>query len=104
MYKFTCQNDSGITYIGETKRHLITRVGEHLSLSKGYQSSEVKSHVKNCPNCVLNASFDSFSIVKKCFNNFDACIHEALLVRRHNPVLNRQLFTGGSSHTLKVFG
>ena len=37
-------------------------------------------------------------------NNFDACIHEALIVRRHNPVLNRQLFTGGSSFTLKDFG
>ena len=95
VYKFTCQNDSGITYIGETKRHLITRVGEHLSLSKVYQNSEVESHAHNCPNCVLNASFDSFSIVKKCFNNFDASIHEALLARRRNPALNRQLFTGG---------
>ena len=104
MYKFTCQNDSGITYIGETKRHLITRVGEHLSLSKEYQNSEVKSHVKKCPNCVLNAGSYSFSVVKKCSNNFDACIHEALLVRRQNPVLNRQLFTGGSSYTPKVFG
>ena len=75
-----CQNDSGITYIRETKRYLITRVGEKLSLCKVYQNSEVKSHDKNCPNCLLNASFDSFSIVKKCFNSFDACIHEALLV------------------------
>ena len=93
-----------MSQIGDGEILMITRVGEHLSLSKGYQSSEVKSHVKNCPNCVLNASFDSFSIVKKCFNNFDACIHEALLIRRQNPVLNRQLFSGGLSYILKIFG
>ena len=70
VYEFTCQNDSRITYIGETKRHLMTRLGEHLSLSKDYQNSIVKSHVKKCPKCVLNTRFDSFSIVKKFFKNF----------------------------------
>ena len=88
VYKFTGQNDSGIPYIGETKRHLMTRVGEHLSLSKDYRNYEVKNHVKKCPNCVLNARSDFFSVVKKYSNNFYTSIHEVLLVRRQNPVLS----------------
>ena len=50
VYKFTCQSDSELIYIGETKRHLSTHVREHLSLSNSYQNSEVKNHIKNS-NC-----------------------------------------------------
>ena len=103
VYKFTCQNDSELTYIGETKRHLSTRVKEHLSLNNPYQNSEVKSHIKNCSQCISLASFNSFQIIKKCSDNFNSIINEALLIRRHNPQLNKQMFTKGTSFTLKVF-
>ena len=32
MYKCTCQRDAGISYLGKTKRHLTTRIEEHLDL------------------------------------------------------------------------
>ena len=32
IYKFSCQNDSELSYIGETKRHLVIRAEEHLDL------------------------------------------------------------------------
>ena len=70
VYKFTCQNDSELTYIGETKRHLSTRAKEHLSLSNPYQNSEVKSHVKNCSQCISSASFNSFQVIKKYSDSF----------------------------------
>ena len=103
VYKFTCQNDSGVSYIGETKRHLITRMKEHLSLKNSYQNSEVKSHIKNCVHCHDHVKFDSFRVIKRCHNSFNLLIHEALLIRRHNPSLNKQLFSKGSLFTLKIF-
>ena len=102
VYKFTCQNDSGISYIGETKRHFMTRVKEHLDINKTTKS-EVKTHIKSCLYCREHAKCDSFQVIKKCQNNFNALVHEALLIRRHNPKLNKQLFQKGSLFTLKIF-
>ena len=33
VYKFTCRHDAETFYIGKTKRHFITRVEEHTSLT-----------------------------------------------------------------------
>ena len=35
-------------------------------------------------------------IIKKCNSKFEAKIHEALLIKKHNLGLNRQLFANGS--------
>ena len=64
VYKFTCQNYFELTYIGETKRHLLTRVKEHLSLSNSYQNSEVKTHIENCSQCISMAVLIHFKLLR----------------------------------------
>ena len=103
VYEFSCQRDAGITYIGETKRNLITRVGEHLSV-QGSNKTEIKTHIPKCRQCSgSDLNCESFKILKRCSNSFDVVIQEALLIKRFNPKLNKQLFNNGSGYTLKVF-
>ena len=104
MYEYACQRDAGITYIGETKRHLITRASEHLSGQNTSHKSEIKSHIGNCIKCKGSSiNLESFKVLKRCRNSFDVVIHEALLIKRLSPKLNKQLFNAGSLYTLKVF-
>ena len=63
VYKFTSLCDTNVTYIGKTKRHLITRCLEHLELDKPEQS-EIKKHLKKCQICKVS-NIDSFEILKK---------------------------------------
>ena len=90
VYTFTCQNYSGISYIGETKRHFMTRVKENLEINKTTKS-EVKTLIKSCFYSREHAKFDSFQVI----------IH--LFMRRHNPKLNKKLFQKGNLFTLKIF-
>ena len=46
---------------------------------------------------------DSFKIIRKCRSEYDTKIHEALLIKKHSPALNRQLYANGSSFLLQVF-
>ena len=48
-------------------------------------------------------SIDNFKIIKKCSSNFNSMIHEALLIRKLSPSLNKQIFTNGQLYTLKIF-
>ena len=42
--------------------------------------------------------------MRKCRNDYYDCqINEALLIRKHKPKLNKQLFNSGASYLLKVF-
>ena len=105
VYQFSCLQDAGTTYIGQTKRHMLTRVNEHLSLHKpNSQQSEIKTHIYGCPTChnkFLN--FENFKIVKKCRTSYEARIIEALKIKKLRPKLNKQLVTKGVSYLLKVF-
>ena len=90
--------------MGYSKRHLVTRVDEHLSLPTGSSDSEVKSHIYKCPTCHKNfLSVDNFKVLKKWKNSFETVIHEALTIKKLRPKLNKQLVTGGASYLLKVF-
>ena len=102
VYKFTCQDDLGVSYIGDTKRHFITRMKEHLDLKKS-SKSEVKTHISSCNHCRRNVTYDSFEVIKKCQNNFSTLIHEALIIRHKDPSLNKHLYQKGSSFTFKIF-
>ena len=103
-HKFTCQRDADVSYIGVTKRHLITRVKEHLALNNFTSKSQVKSHLRyKCDECKMNSSLDSFKVLKRCRTHFDVLIHEALLVRLYNPQLKKQLFNNGCLFTLRIF-
>ena len=83
-----------------TTRHIDTRVKEHLH-SKNTQSA-LHDHIKDCKTC-LETEYDlnNFQILRQC--KYETKIQEALLIKKHNPKLNAQLYGGGSSILLNVF-
>ena len=104
VYRFSCLRDADMTYIGMSARHLITRAKEHLALNSVSRKSAVKDHILNCENCLnLDHVLSPFSIIKKCNSEYDTKIHEALLIKKYKPKLNRQLHANGSSFLLKIF-
>ena len=93
VYKFTC-NGCNATYIGETSRHLCTRVQEH-SRNKGL--SNIIEHRKICKGLT---NLKDFKILHKNFNNYwERVLCEALVIRSQSPSINIQSTTG----LLKVF-
>ena len=103
VYKFTCSCDTNLTYIGMSSRHLSTRVREHLNLNSK-QKSSIKDHIAACNFCSkTKIGIDSFKIIRKCRSDYDTKIHEALLIKKHSPGLNRQLYASGASFLLQVF-
>ena len=98
VYKFICSCDSNLTYIGKSTRHLSTRVGEHLNLSS--QRENIFSYTV-CSN--VRHDVNSFEVLKQCKSDFQAKIHEALLIKKHRPSLNKQLYAHGSSFLLNVY-
>ena len=105
VYQFNCLRDAGRSYIGQTKRHLLTRVNEHLSLDKprGHKS-EVKSHIYKCTSCHKQfLSIQNFKVLRKCKTSYETRIHEALKIKKLRPKLNKQLMRNGVSYLLKVF-
>ena len=82
----------------------MTRVSEHVELHKEDPKSEIKSHIYNCAAChSCFLGVDNFEILKRCRNNYDTKICEALRIKQFKPKLNKQLLTKGSSYFLKVF-
>ena len=46
-----------------------------------------------------------FSVIKKCSSDYDCKIHEALLIKKHQPKLNKQLYENiHASHNGKHIG
>ena len=96
VYKFSCSEHQNISYIGKTKRHLVTRVKEHKSV---HSKSAVFNHIATC-NCKVSS--DNFNVIYKCNDNFSLGIAEALLINQHKPILNRTLANNGASIFLKL--
>ena len=103
VYKFMCSCDTNNTYIGMSSRHLSTRVREHLNFNSLTKSS-IKDHIMSCQICSnYRHNLNSFTILRKCRSEFHTKIHEALLIKKHKPTLNRQLYAAGSSFLLQIF-
>ena len=102
VYKFTCLCDTNLTYIGKTKRHLAVRSLEHLEFKSENPKSEVKVHLKSCQTC-QNCNSDNFEVLKKCKNDHENKICEAMFIKSENPKLNKNLFNKGSFVTLKIY-
>ena len=92
-----------LTYYGMSTRHLITRVREHLDFNS-IQRSAIKDHILSCDICLdVQHGIKSFTVIKKCQSKFHTKIHEALLIKKDTPKLNRQLYAKGASFLLQVF-
>ena len=103
IYKFTCSRDVNVTYIGTSARHLNIRAGEHLNVSRSGKSA-IKEHIRKCSLCKTQPNnMKEFKIIRKCQTTNEAKIHEALVIKRSNPGLNKQLYANGASFLLNVF-
>ena len=99
MYQFTCQGDQEIQYIGYTKRSLRERFLEHKK-----QDSAIRDHAANCQYCCKKGLLiEDFKIIKQCRTKTEAMINEAILIKKRNPSLNKQLIKSGPVHSLIIF-
>ena len=108
VYKYTCQCDTGVSYIGETKRHIIERADEHISSINKFPYTAVGDHIGKCLPCQNALSdgrnnYERFEILEKCRSKLECEVREAFQIMANKPSLNRQLMTGGAAHTLRVF-
>ena len=99
VYEYKWLYDESLQYIGFPSRSLIERVKEHL---KG--KTAVSDNVSNCNVCKIERiTVKNFGILKECRNKFETLISEAILIKRYNPILNKQLTKPGITHTLRMF-
>ena len=90
--------------MGISSRHLGTRAREHLNLADINTKSAIKDHLNDCDKCSSTKhSVESFKIFKKCVTEYDTKIQEALLIKKLNPKLNKQLYAKGASFLLSIF-
>ena len=87
VYKFTCAGCNAC-YIGETSRHLSTRVREHLSRDR---NSHIFQHLQQSQACRCLADKTCFSIVDCAPNKLQLLLKEAMHIKWENPTLNKQL-------------
>ena len=97
VYHFKCLRDVNLSYIGKTKRHLVTRAKEHAS-----GESAISEHLLTCDTCNNNFDVDRFRVLDNGKNDFECLIKEALLIKKFRPKLNNHTFIG-KSFQLRVF-
>ena len=82
VYLFMCRCCSA-SYVGQTTRHLHTRISEHLGIppftgkrTSNYAKSSVLSH-----SCASGhkVDFDNFKILSSCSDSYELMIHESRL-------------------------
>ena len=102
VYKFECTMDSEVTYIGMTTRQACKRFKEHFDPKK---TSAIQEHVANCkPCCGSKNYFDLFKILTQCNSEKETEVTEAMLIRKYQPILNKQLgVSNGASFVINVF-
>ena len=98
VYQYTCSCDVNNSYIGKTKRHLITRVTEHRA-----DKSAIGQHLSRCSSCRNSFGIDQFKIISNGRTDVECKIKEALNIKNSNPTLNQNLFQHGSSFLINVF-
>ena len=103
-YLDSCRREADLIYIGKSAMHLVNRVKEHSALNSTTRKSAVKKHILDCNNCVKSGDIlKPFLILRKCTSDYDTKNHEALLIKKYKPRLNRQLHGNGSSLLFKIF-
>ena len=96
VYKFTCSCDMILTCYGMSTRHLITRSREHSEFNS-IQRSAIKDNILSCDICSdVQHGLKLFTVIKICQSKFHTKIHEALLIKKDTPKLNRQLYAKGA--------
>ena len=102
VYSFKCRCCSA-SYVGQSTRHLHTRISEHLGISpitgKPSSSPAMSSIFSHINSSGHSASFDDFKIISSSSDSYELMIHESLLISKLKPSLNVQ----GCSIPLNLF-
>ena len=86
VYMYVCPN-CGIRYIGETTKHLPTRIDEHQSTA----SSNIYQHLIKNNECKSKYSKECFKIIDSAKTKFSLKLKEAMHIKWKSPELNKQL-------------
>ena len=86
-YKCTCA-ECNSAYVGETSRHLSTRVREHLVTDK---NSHIFKHLKGSAKCRSAFNDSCFRILDSASTHFQLKFKEALHIMWEKPILNKQI-------------
>ena len=89
VYHFKCAGCNAC-YVGETSRHFLTRINEHLFTDK---KSAVFKHIHDNNNlsCMNVCDDKCFSILDKAPTKFRLKIKEAAHIKQLGPILNKQV-------------
>ena len=87
VYKFTCAGCNA-SYIGETTRHVSTRVREHLVSDKASRVYNCK-HLASSKACRDSCSTECFTILDSVNSRFKIKIKEALHIKWNKATLNQ---------------
>ena len=88
VYKISCL-DCNSFYIGETKRHLHTRIQEHMNdVGKGDYKSSVFEHSKIYKH---NIDYDGVEILDTADTEYKLKIKEMLYIDKEHPKMNIQI-------------
>ena len=93
VYLFKCRCCSA-SYVGQTTRHLHTRISEHLGISpitgKLSTNPAISSILFHTIASGRPANFDDFQILSSSPDSYELMIHKSLLINKYRPNLNVQ--------------
>ena len=79
-------------------------MGELLNVASQHENSAIKQHLLSCTVCSnVWHDMNSFEVLKQCKSDFQAKIYKVLLIKKHRPSLNKQLYAHGSFFLLNVY-
>ena len=92
IYKYLC-GQCNSSYVGETRRHFISRICEHKGISlrtnvtfANPPFSNIRKHALNCNNLI---TIDNFSVLARC-QDYDLRLLESIFIHKLSPNLNNQ--------------
>ena len=78
---------------------------EHLNVDSSVKS-RIKEHILECNLCNkkdMDSLMHHFVVIKKCSSDYECKIYEALLIKKHQSKLNKQLYKSSLSFLLQLF-
>ena len=86
VYKFICANCK-ICYVGETTRHFIARIDEHLQKDT---NSNIFKHLQEPRECNSVCNKDCFSVIDRATTEYQSEMKEAMHIKWIRPKLNNK--------------
>ena len=96
VYRFTCSGCNA-SYIGETTRHLSTRIKEHLETDS---KSHIFKHLNINRNCKELCGTESFEIIDSTTSSYRLKLKEAMHITWEKASLNKQVMHVSISITI----